>query len=90
MIRTTLIAANATSVSCPPLAVPSPSVIRKATTLGSPDGLSDVFEYPMCRMSVVVSAAGDAQERATEMGALGFLRKPLDLKDLLATVERYC
>jgi CheY-like chemotaxis protein len=39
---------------------------------------------------VVVSAAGDAQERATEMGALGFLRKPLDLKDLLATVERYC
>jgi CheY-like chemotaxis protein len=39
---------------------------------------------------VVVSAAGDAHERATEMGALGFLRKPLDLKDLLATVERYC
>ena len=39
---------------------------------------------------VVVSAAGDAQERASAMGALGFLRKPLDLKDLLATVERYC
>src|SRR4051794_20623835 len=39
---------------------------------------------------VVVSAAGDAHERAAEMGALGFLRKPLDLKDLLATVEQYC
>lgn len=39
---------------------------------------------------VVVSAAGDARAQAQEMGAIGFLRKPLDLHDLLATVERYC
>ena len=39
---------------------------------------------------VVVSAAGDAKARAQQMGALGYLRKPLDLHDLLATVERYC
>ena len=39
---------------------------------------------------VVVSAAGDAKDRAQQMGALGYLRKPLDLHDLLATVERYC
>jgi len=39
---------------------------------------------------VVVSAAGDARALAQQMGAIGFLRKPLDLHDLLATVERYC
>src|SRR5438067_13530721 len=39
---------------------------------------------------VVVTAAGDGKARAEEMGAIGYLRKPLDLKDLLATVERYC
>ena len=39
---------------------------------------------------VVVSAAGDGKARAEEMGAIGYLRKPLDLQDLLATVERYC
>ena len=39
---------------------------------------------------VVVSAAGDAKAQAQQMGAIGFLRKPLDLHDLLATVERYC
>jgi two-component system response regulator MprA len=39
---------------------------------------------------VVVSAAGDAKAQAQQMGALGYLRKPLDLHDLLATVERYC
>jgi len=39
---------------------------------------------------VIVSAAGDARARAEEMGAIGYLRKPLDLHDLLATVERYC
>ena len=39
---------------------------------------------------IVVSAAGDARARAQEMGARSFLRKPLDLQDLLATVERYC
>jgi DNA-binding response OmpR family regulator len=38
----------------------------------------------------VVTAAGDGKARAEEMGAIGYLRKPLDLKDLLATVERYC
>jgi CheY-like chemotaxis protein len=39
---------------------------------------------------IVVSAAGDGKARAEEMGAIGYLRKPLDLPDLLATVERYC
>jgi CheY-like chemotaxis protein len=39
---------------------------------------------------VVVTAAGDGKDRAEEMGAIGYLRKPLDLQDLLATVERYC
>jgi len=39
---------------------------------------------------VVVSAAGDARAWAQQMGAIGFLRKPLDLHDLIATVERYC
>ena len=39
---------------------------------------------------VIVSAAGDGKARAEEMGAIGFLRKPLDLQDLLATVERFC
>ncbi|HVI23529.1 MAG TPA: response regulator [Myxococcales bacterium] len=39
---------------------------------------------------VVVSAAGDARAQAQQMGAIAFLRKPLDLHDLLATVERYC
>ena len=39
---------------------------------------------------IVVSAAGDARARAQEMGARSFLGKPLDLQDLLATVERYC
>jgi CheY-like chemotaxis protein len=39
---------------------------------------------------VVVSAAGDARVQAQQMGAIGFLRKPLDLHDLLATVRRYC
>ncbi|MFL5369697.1 MAG: response regulator [Myxococcales bacterium] len=39
---------------------------------------------------VVVSAAGDARAQAQQMGAIAFLRKPLDLHDLLATVEQYC
>src|ERR1051325_2597976 len=39
---------------------------------------------------VIVSAAGDGKARAEEMGAIGFLRKPLDLQDLLATVQRFC
>ncbi|MFL5291589.1 MAG: response regulator [Myxococcales bacterium] len=39
---------------------------------------------------IVVSAAGDARAQAQQMGAIAFLRKPLDLHDLLATVERYC
>jgi CheY-like chemotaxis protein len=39
---------------------------------------------------VIVSAAGDGKARAEEMGAIGYLRKPLELHDLIATVERYC
>jgi CheY-like chemotaxis protein len=39
---------------------------------------------------VVVTAAGDGKAQAEEMGAIGYLRKPLDLRDLLDTVERFC
>jgi CheY-like chemotaxis protein len=39
---------------------------------------------------VVVTAAGDGKAQAEEMGAIGYLRKPLDLRDLLETVERFC
>jgi CheY-like chemotaxis protein len=38
---------------------------------------------------VVFTAAHDAQRSADEIGAAGFLGKPFDLQDLVATVERY-
>lgn len=38
---------------------------------------------------VVISGAGRAAEAAT-LGAAGFLRKPLELPDLLAAVEEHC
>lgn len=37
---------------------------------------------------VVMTAAQDARRWATEIGAVGFLAKPFELSDLLATVER--
>jgi len=39
---------------------------------------------------VVLSAHADAVVSATQMGAAGFLRKPVDLGDLLRTVEQFC
>ena len=39
---------------------------------------------------VVVSALDDAEERAKEQGADGFLSKPFDLEDLLGVVKKYC
>jgi CheY-like chemotaxis protein len=38
---------------------------------------------------VVISAAVDAGKRALEIGADGYLGKPFDLDDLLATAARY-
>jgi two-component system response regulator MprA len=39
---------------------------------------------------VVLSAAGDVAEKALSLGAQAFLRKPVDLVDLLDTVRRHC
>lgn len=39
---------------------------------------------------VVLSAHADAVAAAAEMKAEGFLRKPVDLNDLLHTVEQFC
>ena len=39
---------------------------------------------------VVLTAHGSAPEAAKEMGASAFLRKPVRLETLLATVQRYC
>jgi CheY-like chemotaxis protein len=38
---------------------------------------------------VIISGAGRAAEAAT-LGAAGFLRKPLELSDILAAVETHC
>jgi CheY-like chemotaxis protein len=38
---------------------------------------------------VVFTAAHDAQRSADEIGAAGFLGKPFELQDLVATVERH-
>jgi CheY-like chemotaxis protein len=39
---------------------------------------------------VVLSAHVDAQRAAAQLSAAGFLKKPLDLPDLLRTVEQFC
>jgi two-component system response regulator MprA len=39
---------------------------------------------------VVVTADGHAAEKAQELSADGFLRKPLIATDLLSTVEKFC
>jgi CheY-like chemotaxis protein len=39
---------------------------------------------------VVLSAHADATTTATQMEAHGFLKKPIDLSELLSTVERFC
>ena len=39
---------------------------------------------------IVLSAHADAVSAAAEMSAEGFLRKPVDLNDLLHVVEQFC
>jgi len=39
---------------------------------------------------VVLTAHADAEEAAAEMGASGYLRKPVSLRQLLSTVRRFC
>jgi CheY-like chemotaxis protein len=39
---------------------------------------------------VVLSGDGNVPTKASSMNATGFLRKPVDLALLLATVERFC
>ncbi len=39
---------------------------------------------------VVISAGSTGSERASAMGADGFLPKPFEMQSLLATVGRYC
>jgi len=39
---------------------------------------------------VVLSAHADAASYAAQMDAEGYLRKPIDLRALLETVERFC
>lgn len=39
---------------------------------------------------VVVSADGNLQQKATSLGASGYLRKPIEIEALLAIVSRYC
>jgi CheY-like chemotaxis protein len=39
---------------------------------------------------VIVSAARDAEKLAYENGAEGFVKKPVDLESLYASVGRYC
>ena len=38
---------------------------------------------------IVITAARDAQDMATEIHAQGYLAKPFTIEDLLATVERH-
>jgi two-component system response regulator MprA len=39
---------------------------------------------------VVLSAQADAARAATQLNAAGFLKKPIDLAELLRTVEKFC
>ena len=39
---------------------------------------------------VVFTADSQAEERARELGAAGWLRKPVDPRRLLSTVEKHC
>lgn len=39
---------------------------------------------------VVMTADGDIQPKRSSLDALGFLRKPVDIDNLLTTVEKHC
>jgi urea transport system substrate-binding protein len=38
---------------------------------------------------VVITAAGDAEQRARDIGAIGWVEKPFDLNQLLKKIEKY-
>ncbi len=48
--------------------------------------ISEIKDIPV----VVVSADGNLQQKATSLGASGYLRKPIEIEALLAIVSRYC
>jgi CheY-like chemotaxis protein len=39
---------------------------------------------------VLLSANGNVQQRATMLGAVGFLQKPVEVDELLNAIHRYC
>lgn len=39
---------------------------------------------------IVMTAGQDVQAKARKIGAKGYLKKPLDISDLLGAVERFC
>jgi CheY-like chemotaxis protein len=39
---------------------------------------------------IIVSADGNARQKATNLGAAGHIRKPVGIDELLAVVQRYC
>lgn len=39
---------------------------------------------------VVISAGGNCQEAAAELGAVACVRKPFDMKALFVAIERFC
>jgi DNA-binding response OmpR family regulator len=39
---------------------------------------------------VVITADGDAETKARQLDAAGYLRKPMNLDQLVATVDRFC
>jgi two-component system, chemotaxis family, chemotaxis protein CheY len=48
-------------------------------------------EEPLCRIPVLLASADPAlPQAARSLGVAGYLRKPLDLDDLLGTVSRLC
>ena len=48
-------------------------------------------EEPLCRIPVLLASADPALPQAARaLGVAGYLRKPLDLDDLLGTVDRLC
>jgi CheY-like chemotaxis protein len=53
--------------------------------LSQPEGPAFV-EIPV----IVLTGDGRASAKAAAIGAVGYLKKPLDLGDLLATVARHC
>ncbi len=73
----------------------APRLILLDWMMGGMDGaecLSAIAANPVLRRTPVVllTADGRAWERAALLGAVGCLRKPVGLDDLLEMVQRYC